>query len=129
MKELFKALYTQVKAANTGITDLYLSVAPPSAVFPYAIMQLVSDVPDWGFVERYENILLQLNVYSADSTAESVCDIFKAITAELDFLDLPIDNYDSISFVRENGFLNRWNVDGTLIWDYMIQYRILLQTK
>lgn len=128
MKELFEAIYNYFKSEEIVVTDIYNTDAPSSAVFPYVVMKLISNRVDWTFTEEEENCLIQFEVYSDKSDSEEVCDLFQAIKDSFDFVDIPIENYESVSLTREPGAaLNRWEVEGKKVWDFMMQYRFVIQ--
>jgi len=128
MKQLFQAIYNYFKSEEIAVTDIYNTDAPSKAVFPYVVMRLISDSSEWTFTENDENCLIQFNIYSSSSDSGEACDLFQAIKDSFDFVDIPIENYESVSLTREPGAaLNRWEVEGKKVWDFMMQYRFVIQ--
>ena len=126
MTELFAAIITHyssdpLKDSLTG--GLWNTEAPQDVVFPYGVFQLISDVPEWTFSENLENILIQFNIFSDKSNPVETCALFELLKKAFDFLDLPIDNYETVSLVRENAILTR--VES--VWQYNVTYRIVIQ--
>ena len=131
MNTLFTAIYAKYLASGlpaAGLTGLYNTQAPADAAFPYCVFSLISDVPDWTFTENFENCLIQFSLFSkptgADKASSSeVCNLFELLKTMLDFVDLTISGYTSISLTREMATLLRAN----MVWQYTVTYRILLQ--
>jgi len=124
MTDLFKAImirYAAVPLASS-LTGLWNTLAPQDAVFPYGVFSLISDVPDWTFSENLENILLQFNLFSKASDPVQICALYTLLKTAFDFLDLTIDNYETVYMVRENAILTRIED----VWQYNVTYRILL---
>ena len=125
MTDLFTAIMIQYIATSisNSLTGLYNTEAPQDAEFPYCVFQLISDVPDWTFTEDFENVLLQFNLFSDESSPAQICILFELLKTAFDFVDLPIDNYKTISLVRENSILTRLED----VWQYNSTYRIVMQ--
>lgn len=126
MTDLFIAIMTRYAdeevLLSNSLTNLHNTLAPQDAVFPYSVFSLISDVPDWTFGENLENILLQFNLFSSNSSPVQICALFELLKTAFDFLELSIDNYETIYMVRENAILTRIEK----IWQYNVTYRILL---
>ena len=125
MTDLFTAIITHyadasLKDSLTG--GLWCTLAPQETAFPFGVFSIISNVPDWTFSENMENILLQFNLFSDTSNPVQICALFTLLKTAFDFVDLDIDNYETISLVRENSILTR--IEG--IWQYNVTYRILL---
>jgi len=125
MTDLFAAImirYAAVPLASSLTGGLWSTLAPQDTAFPYGVFSLISDVPEWTFGENLENILLQFNLFSNTSDPVQVCALFTLLKTAFDFLDLSIDNYETVSLIRENAILTK--VED--IWQYNVTYRILL---
>jgi hypothetical protein len=125
MKTLFQAIYAQYlsKPLASALTDLYNTEAPPEAIFPYGVFQLISDVAEGTYTEDMENCLVQFNLYSDKSSCSDVCDHFELLKAAFDEVDLTITGYTPISMVREPSSLLK--VED--VWQYNVTYRIVIQ--
>ena len=124
MTDLFAAImvrYADVSLASS-LTGLWNTEAPQNVVFPYGVFALISDVPDWTFGEDIENCLLQFNLFSNESDPIQICVLFELLKTAFDFHGLTIDNYETISMVRENAILIRIEK----VWQYNVNYRLLL---
>jgi len=133
MKEIFEAIYSHFTANVVGSTDLYNTVAPADAVFPYTVMRLVSGIFGGTLTEETEELLIQFNIYDDDPSSESVCDIWQSISDTFNEKeeDMSIDNYEVISITRygEASILNRWEEEGKQVWDYIVQFRFIVCKK
>ena len=136
MKELAKGIVNYVASdpLNAAITKIYNTEAPSAAVFPYVVFTLINSNTDFTFTEKFEEYLIQFNIYSEDKSSIEVCDIFNLLIGDenlgtgFDHAEFDVDNHTMIKCQREPpASLNRWTVDGKRVWDYMVSYRILLQ--
>ena len=132
MKELANAIFTLFKAKVPGATELYNTIALPSAVFPYVVMRIITGTGGGTLTEDQEDVLIQFNIYSDDPSSEAVCDIFQEISDAFNEPDdedeLDIENYKVVSMTRhdEPYMLNRWEEKGIFVWDLMSQFRIIV---
>lgn len=125
MKTLFLAIYDYYSTSSLAeqLTDLYNTEAPSTAVFPYGVFSLPSNVRDGTFTEDFEDCLIQFSLYSDESSASKVCDCFELLKTIFDHVDLTVSGYSPISCEREPA--NLVKVDG--VWQYTVTYRIVLQ--
>ena len=136
MKELVESLYTKLvdnlvgASGSAGTTAIYNTIANQAAVFPYLVFSVISDVQDFTFTEDFEDILIQLSIFDDDPSSETVLDIFEEVKSALDKVDLSVDNYHTISMLRDGGAnLTKTEEKGKLIWSFSCTYRILLQVE
>lgn len=124
MKELFEAIGARFSDEVEGVTDLYNTIAKPSAVFPYVVFRLVTGLSGGTLNTDLEDVLIQFNIYDGVISSKNVCDIFESISAAFDQKVIPIDNYEVQRITRlELPFtLNKWEENGRQVWDYMTQY-------
>jgi len=122
---LFDALYARFETTtlHDKITEFYNTEAREDAVFPYGTFSLPSNVPDWTFSENFEDVLIQVRLFSESSNAGEITEAFVALKAAFDFFDLVIAGHETISLVREPANLLR--IEGR--WVYDITYRIKIQ--
>jgi len=125
MNDLFNAIYAHYldSTLKDSLSALHNTQAPEDAVFPYSVFSLISDVPDWTFTENLENCLIQFNLFSSTVDSTEICALFELLKTAFDFLDLNIDNYETVSMTRENSILTR--IEN--VWQYNATYRILIQ--
>jgi len=131
MKDLFRAVYDHYTGdpLSDSLTAMYNTEAPYDAEFPYAIFSLVSNTQDFTFTEDFENCLVQIDLFSDKSSPEEICNLYELLKGDptigegFDFLELSIENYETVSLVRENATLIR--LEG--IWQYTVTYRVLLE--
>ena len=131
MEALFDALYNylittpfgELLAEEEEEYKLYNTEAPEEVTSPYAVYQLVTSVPDWTFVERNEDVLIQFNLFSDGDTCEEVSDLAAALCDALEFQDseLVIESAKAFSLTRVASLLSK--VDG--IWCGNITFRII----
>ncbi|MCK5606644.1 hypothetical protein KAR91_32380 [Candidatus Pacearchaeota archaeon] len=131
MKDLFAAIKSLFDGdpLSASVSDLYNTEADDDAVYPYIVFSLIGNTPDFTFEEDFEGLLVQFDVYSCTSSVEEICDIFelvkgdKTIPTGFDFRDIPIDNYSSVSSIRQNAVLSREEKT----WHYSVVYAIVVQ--
>lgn len=125
MTDLFTAIMTRYSAVDLSstLTGLYNTLAPQDAVFPYGTFSLISNVSDWSFSDKYEECLIQFNIFSDESSATVVCNAFELLKTAFDFYELSVANYDTVSMIRESAILTKTDD----VWQYSVTYRIVLQ--
>ena len=129
MKALFTAIYNKFLAdGKYGLTALYNTEADDEAVYPYATMSLVNDIPDWTFDDNFEECYVQFSLFDADvdnkfKSSDDISDVAMALFTAFDFFDLILVGYTTISLTRVSVNLRR--VEGT--WQYIVLYRILIK--
>jgi len=131
MKELFEAIYSHYldDPLSGTLKGLYHTEAPPDAEFPYCVFLLVSNTLDYTFSENFEDCLVQFNLFSDKSSPQEITQLYELLKGDtelgtgFDFLELPIDNYRTVSLVRETAILI--HVDD--VWQYSVTYRMLLE--
>lgn len=122
MNVLFDAVYTRWTAVM-GARTLYNTEADDEASFPYSTMTIVGDIADWTFTEDFEDVLIQFNLFSETPACTEVGATFEALKTAFDKHALTITGYTTISL--ERGVANLVRVDNK--WQYIVQYRILIQ--
>jgi hypothetical protein len=130
MNKLFKAIYEHFEADPLAdvLTDLYDTQAPQDAVMPYGVVSMVDNTPDIDSSQAWENYLIQFNVFSKEPSAAEIRDIFEMLKGNptegegFDFLNLVIDDYDTVLFKRQGGSLTK-DEDG--VWQYNVLYKLM----
>jgi len=91
MRNLTEELYAYaladvvVSGFMTSIGNrFYDTEAPQGAVYPYVVYLIVSDVKDWQFVERFEDVLIQFSIFSTASSSGEAKDIYTKLLALFD---------------------------------------------
>ena len=123
MQVLFVGIYSKYNgstALKAAITGLYLSEAIQTAVYPYGVYNLISDVPSWTFDAGMEGYVIQFNLYSDNSSSTAVNTAFTALTGLFDDSEITVSGYTHIFMKREISLLTRESD----VWNYMVQYRI-----
>ena len=141
MIELFTAIYSQftgpVDGSGKPITPNALYTALPGGLhntkipqyptYPHAVFQLVSGTADHLFMETLEDVLLQFNIFDTSQSATNVCNIFNDLNALYDNCILSVSNYGFISMLREFQHLIRNEEQEGGFWQYLVQYRIIIE--
>jgi len=136
VKELAKAICERfvsdpMSASFTG--GIHNTVAPDSAVFPYLVFTLISNTQDITFTEKFEEYLVQFDIYSDEISPLEACNLYLLLKGDpdlnqgFDFAQFTVDGYVLLSCTRESSSLPRWEVEGKRVWNYTVTYRILLE--
>lgn len=116
MRALTEALYTYTVADAVGsgfMTSIgnrfYDTEAPQDAAFPYVVYLIVTDIKDWQFVERFEDVLIQFSIFSSASSSGEAKDIYTNL------VDLYDEQYLNITGMVQ--FLWMWRNTLTIMKD------------
>lgn len=129
MKALFDAIYAKFIATphNDFYTDIggrfYMTRAIQTATYPYATYHLISDIPDYIFVNDYENCLIQFSIFDTNESAVNVEKYFTDLKTLYDWCTLSVTGYNHIYMKRES---SRVFHDG-VAWCRSVDYRIYLE--
>jgi hypothetical protein len=132
MIEIFEAISDHYNADPLSVSDLtgiHLIEAPPETDYPYLVVGLVSNVPDFTFTEDQEELLIQFEIHSDNSSIRQVLEIFDLLKGDVqagegfDFLDLAINDHVTVSFVRGPAVPLR--KDG--VWTLVVTYTLLVE--
>lgn len=126
MDELLKAIYDEfsndgtLTAALTG--GMYAIRADPKVSTPYAVFDLISNVPDWTFAKAVESARIQFSIFATTDTV--LLDCAKKLMATYDFATLTFTGagYTTVGLVRENNVT--LYADG--YYQYVIDYRMMI---
>ena len=128
MIELQRAIINMYKTTSLYPgTKLYFTKAPDSSTYPYCVYTIVANTTWDKFAERGEEVLIQINAYSDKNSSTEVNTMRSAITDVFDDAKLDVSGYDTVSCVREFAFIDL-DVDNK-IWQYSIQYRVMLEKQ
>ena len=142
MKELFQAILTYYNAQSSsdfyssmgGANKLYLHQAPwtdanlNTIVYPYTIFRDISRVPDYFFDERYEEFLLQFDIF--DNTPEGATNVLTyadELHAVFDDCDLTLTTFRNPKFERTLSGLLIEDEGDLRIWHHYTEYIVLLE--
>lgn len=131
MKDLMTAIYTKFSALpnNTFYTSingrLYFSILPQDVTYPCASYHLVTDTHSYTFREKFEEALIQINLFSKSSSSTEVTTMYENLKDLFDWCTLSVTGYRFFKMSRDFAILE-WDPD-TQIWMYIVQYRIFLQ--
>jgi hypothetical protein len=114
---------------NTLSGGLWNTMAPQYPTYPYAVFQLVSDTADHLFIEIVEDVLLQFNIFDNSQSATTACNLFKDLDALYDNCVLAVSNYGFLIMLREFNHLLRIDEAEGGFWQYIAQYRIMLEKR
>lgn len=110
-----------LKAELTG--GLHNTEADQTAVMPYGVFQIISDVPRLTFSEDQESILLQIKLFSNKGSSSELNRMFKALKNTYDYKTLTMVDYVSVSLKRVSAIKTK--IEDA--WQYTISYLILIE--
>jgi len=90
MKALTEALYTRATGASGTAfmasigSRFFDSEAPEGAEYPYCVYLIVTDIKDWQFVERFEDVVIQFSIFSITSSSGEAKDIYDLLNTLFD---------------------------------------------
>ena len=124
MKVLFEAIYARwLSEGKLGLSQLYNTVADDDAVFPYGVFTTNITSDDPGFGEEGEDCLIMFVLFSKETLATELCEVFEALKVAFDKHDLVIVGYETISLTREPANMIRIEK----VWQYSVTYSLLIQ--
>jgi hypothetical protein len=134
MNNLSKALKAKVDELTGGnhndfynsINGRFFKIVPcGDASLPYVVFYLINDAPDWNFTSDFENVLIQMNIYSDEDSASEIEDIYTKMKALFDWCTLTITDTIHVYMRR---------VRARIMYDeeykkyyYVVDYEILTQ--
>jgi len=140
MKNLFTAITTLFTTAPGGVhNDFYDDIggrlfegqAPEGAEYPYAVMRLISDVPEDTFKDSIEDVQIQFSLYSSASSTGEIHDMFTDLKKLFDDCSLTITSNSLIWMRRLQVNLmpeEHTTPEGTQkVWHYAVDYSIMMQ--
>ena len=131
MKNLTAALYLK-KAGSDFSSDiggrLYKGQARAGATYPYAVVMVVTNVPDKTFTEDYEDVTVQFSLFSSASGTTEVENMYTHLKALYDECSLTITGSTLIWMQRSNAAFiveDHTTVSGTQrVWAWHVDYDI-----
>jgi hypothetical protein len=132
MKALQDGLYTKLTTSNTFNTAIggriYFDEAPQDATFPYCVYFMQDNVQDWTFNSNIENFIIQISLYSSDSSDLQMQDLYTKLVALLDYKSttLTVSGYTNpyLKRVFTNG---PSRIDG--VWSCDVRFEIEIEIQ
>lgn len=129
MKELYEGIYSHFNTVNTLNTalsgNLYPHEAPQQTDFPYGVYYKISGTPDFTFTEDFEDMQIQISVFSDDRSPVEINNLFGYLKALFDDAGITVTGYDVVRFQRMDDVLLRDEEMGT--WAYHVTYEVTLE--
>jgi len=129
MKTLFTGIYNLFApggakpAFYTSLTGkMYLTEAPQNTAYPYAIYHLIANDYDFTFQDDLEEFIIQFSIYDDKMSASNITDYFENLKTLYDWASPVVTGYSTTWMIRE--FAELLRLDD--VWQYVIQYRVLL---
>ena len=131
MKALFTGIYSLFAPAGAKPTiwtnlsgQFYLTQAPQNTDYPYAVYHLIANDYDWMFAAKdFEEFLIQITIFDDKASASNIGTYFENMKSLYDWATPTVTGYTAVWMVRE--FAELLKPDN--IWQYVIQYRVLLE--
>ena len=128
MKAFFTGIYNLFTTGSPAIYTnvggrFYLTEAPQNTAFPYIVYYLANNDYDYQFVEDFEDFLIQFNIFDDKASASNISTYFENLKTLFDWSAPTVTGYKVSSFVREFAQLAKDDE----VWQYTVQYRVLLQ--
>ena len=135
MRILTTAIYKHATtdAVSSGFMSsignrFYENEAPEGADFPYCVYMIVSDVKEWQFKERFEDVLMQFSIFSTASSSGEIKDIYAALVTLYDECTFTMVGDRLLWMWRNNLTTMRDEVttpNGTVgVWHYAVDFDI-----
>lgn len=124
--------YTADVMAST-FTAIYFCEAPSDAVYPYVIFSYVNIAHDLTFTERFEEAVVQFDIYTDEASGEVLGDLYDLLIGDedldtgFDYAEFAVSGYNLLGFERENSIPHKYFLENKTVWHYMVQYRCLLK--
>jgi hypothetical protein len=86
---------------------IFLDQAPDNCEFPYIVYSIISVVPDDVFAKKGKSMLIQFSIFSADTSAGEVTDLYDALRTLFDdaFIEIAIHEIDGVRYYTIDGYL------------------------
>ena len=134
MNSLFQAVYNRFSSTtgsgfyNDVSGRAYLKKAPQGATFPYCVYFNAADDTEYDFSDEREEILMQFNVFSQNSSALQAGQLSKSLKAMFDNCTLTVTGWNHLEFRRLNpGHSNDDLKQDPPIYGYSVEYNVLLE--
>ena len=117
--------YNSIAAMKTSfVNGLHNTQADQNTNYPFAVFQIISDVPEYNFTDDFEDVLIQFRLLSKQFGSSSELNgMFTNLKSGFDFAVLTITDYTTVQMIRESAIKSK-DED---VWQYLILYRLLVQ--
>jgi hypothetical protein len=106
---------------------LYKGRAPQNATLPYAVFNLISDVPEWTFNTDFVRMRYQFDLYSSNNSSVEVENMYTYLNTLFDWCSLAVDGHDHVHMKRELARLTRDPEDDN--WHYIVDFEIFEENQ
>gem|GEM_PF-3826373 len=104
---------------------MYSRYAPQGVAFPYAVVSIPFGLSDWMFVERFDDVDVQFNLFSQNTSETEIGTMLTNLRARYDDTTLTVSGYTFLYCQHERSLTLS---DPELnIRQYSVFYNILLQ--
>jgi hypothetical protein len=125
MDALLAAIYGKISgsALSSDVGGrVYLDEAPAGCEFPYVVYFVVSSTPDDVFCQKGKQTLIQFSLFSANTSAVEVADLYDSLRTLFDdaFIEISIHETDGVRYYTIDGYLadGSYLADGTYFAGY-----------
>ena len=129
MKNILTAIYSKFSGSELSSYvggRIYLDQAPDNCEFPYVVYFVVSSTPDDVFCQKGKQTLIQFSLFSANTSAVEVADLYDSLRTLFDdaFIEISIHETDGVRYYTIDGYL----ADGSYLADgiYFAGYNDIL---
>ena len=104
---------------------MYSRYAPQNTPFPYAVVFIPTAINDWMFIEKFDDVDVQFNLFSQSTSEVEIGTMLTDLRARYDDTTLTVAGYTFLYCQ----FDNLWQLSDPEqnIRQYAVQYNILLQ--
>ncbi|MFA6100452.1 MAG: DUF3168 domain-containing protein [Patescibacteria group bacterium] len=104
MDALLTAIFSKLSGSNFSNDvggRIFVDQAPANAEFPYAVINIVSDVPENVFAKLGESVMVQFSLFSTSTSLVEITGMFNDLKALFDDCSLTITGY-TLSWCRRS---------------------------
>ena len=128
MNALLTAIFTRFSGSDFS-TDIggrmYSRYAPQGTPFPYAVVSIPVDLGDWMFVERFDDLDVQFNLFSQSTSETEIGTMLTNLRSRYDDTTLSVTGYTHLYCQFERAVALSDAEEN--IRQYSVFYNILLQ--
>ncbi|KKK82494.1 hypothetical protein LCGC14_2802800, partial [marine sediment metagenome] len=92
---------------------------------PYCVYHFINEAYEFMFLEEFERILVQFNIYSSSYSPVEYSTILGYLKALFDWTTLTVDQYTHLKMERNFVIPERFDEDK--LWQCAVQYTLLIQ--